>query len=89
MGCVNGKRQLASNLTQTQIDILMENTKLSENEIRKWYKDFYDASKGKNLDEESFVKYYQELLPYRGNVQEFCSLVFKGNSFKFILFPQL
>ena len=76
MGCINGKRELPKTLTQSQIDLIKLNTKQTDTEIRKWYKEFYEISKGKTLNQAYFIKYYQELLPYKGNSEEFSKMIF-------------
>lgn len=78
MGCLNGKRELPPNLTQSQIDLIKLNTGQRDDEIRKWYKEFYEISNGETLNESYFIKYYQDLLPYKGDSEDFCKLVFNS-----------
>ena len=79
MGNYLKKRELAKELTQPQIDLIKLNTNYTDSEIKAWYKDFYEISEGKHLSQSDFIKYYKELLPYRGNCEDFCKLVFQGN----------
>ena len=80
MGNFTSKRQLDPELTQSQLDIIKQIVKKSDNEIRKWYNDFYKFAEGKQISESDFTKYYQDLLPYRGDTDDFCKLVFKSKN---------
>jgi hypothetical protein len=77
----NHSRKLPTNLTDSQIELIQINSNMSKYEICKWYSEFYDFSNGKQLSQAQFMKYYKDLLPYKGNTGEFCKLIFNGKLF--------
>lgn len=80
------KRALDPELTQSQLNLIKQNVKKSDDEIREWYQEFYEIADGKHLSRSDFVKYYKDLLPYRGDSEDFCKLVFKSKKSEFCLF---
>jgi hypothetical protein len=70
--------KLPKELSDSEIEKIHEKTKLSPYEISKWYCEFYEFSSGHELNENFFIKYYKEILPYRGKAHDFCHLIFNG-----------
>lgn len=78
MGSTNTKMKIPTELTESEIEILKLNTNMTHNEVCTWYKEFYEFSNGRLLDQGHFIKYYKDLLPYKGDPEEFCKLAFNG-----------
>ena len=82
MGSNNQKiRKLPKELSNNEIELIEANSNMTRAEIKRWYKDFYEFANGKQLNQEYFIKYYKELLPYNGDCDDFCKLLFNGELF--------
>ena len=74
-----GAHNTREELTYEELKKIEDQTQIPVYEINQWYCRFYDFSKGKDLDQEHFKKYFKELLPsFTGNSDEFLNLAFKG-----------
>ena len=66
-------------LTDQQINVLIEATDLTKFKILEWYKDFKDYVKENGtLNLPNFVKFYSAILKNQGDSDEYCRLVFKA-----------
>ena len=79
MGATNQKaRRLPKELSESEMELIQLNSNMTRQEIKRWYEDFYEFAKGKELSQSCFVRYYKELLPTNGDCEEFCKLLFNG-----------
>ena len=71
---------MAKDLDENQLQILESVTHLSRVKIIENYNRFkqYIGADG-TLDLQSFTQFYKNLLPDRGNSEEFCKFIFDGN----------
>lgn len=68
-------------LSEEQLVTLTSKTTLSQDKIQEWYTRFkVYISKNGQLSKKNFIKLYKELLPEKGDSENFCCFVFKGNN---------
>lgn len=72
-------------LSDEQLNTLASKTSLSSDKIQEWHTRFRSyISKNGQLSKKNFIKLYKELLPEKGDSENFCFFVFKGiTSFSF------
>ncbi|CAF0787173.1 unnamed protein product [Brachionus calyciflorus] len=75
-GSKTNKKKNPAELTEEEIQLLLNNTTFSREEIIKWHEGFIkDCPKGQ-LDKKKFIDAYQAFYP-QGKADKFCSHVFK------------
>jgi hypothetical protein len=78
MGVSKSTPKIPKELSVEELEKIKLKTNLSTYEISKWYSQFYEFSSGHQLNEHFFVKYYKHVVPYKGNAEDFCHLIFKA-----------
>ena len=78
MGAGKSTPKIPKELSVDELEKIRSKTNLPIYEISKWYSQFYEFSSGHQLNEHFFVKYYKQLVPYKGKAEDFCHLIFKA-----------
>ncbi|CAF2037091.1 unnamed protein product [Rotaria magnacalcarata] len=75
MGSAHSAHLVSIELSPKELALLKANTQFSEKEIRQWYTSFLGDCPDGRLDEEKFVKLYQQLYP-SGHADNYCKHAF-------------
>ncbi len=77
MGNIYSKKEkLPKELSPETLESISKNTEMPIHEVSMWYQRFHDFTDGRDLSHKTFKKYFQELLPDKGNSEKFCDLCF-------------
>lgn len=72
-------KPLPKDLGEDQIKFWLANTKLTREELLKWYAQYRDfADKNKKLDRENFFKFFEQLSHVNKDAETFYKLAFNG-----------
>lgn len=72
-------------LNENQIKILELNTHLPRHKIIENFNNFkHFIDKNGSLNLENFTEFYQNMLPNKGNSEQFCKFIFNGKLINFL-----